>query len=67
MTILEIILYNLFPAALADQLLVIVKDITPLISIALVRVILYATIGMQKLQQLVLRPQEHTVRAENYS
>jgi len=66
MTIVEIVLYNLFPAALADQLLVILKDITPLISIALVRIILYASIGMQKLQQLILKPQRNTVVAENY-
>lgn len=52
-SIIEVILYNLFPAALAAPVVMIMKDIIPLIGIASIRIVLYIWDRVQRLQNLV--------------
>jgi hypothetical protein len=50
-SIIEVILYNLFPATLAAPVVIVLKDVIPLLGVALMRLGLYIAIGLQKLQQ----------------
>jgi hypothetical protein len=58
-SIIEVILYNLFPATLAAPVIVIMKDIIPLIGIASIRVILYLWASVQKFQSMVSQKPVH--------
>lgn len=60
-SIIEAIMYNLFPADLAAPVVIIVKDIIPLVGIAFIRIGIYVLSGLQKLQQGMSHSIQHNI------
>ncbi len=58
-SIIEVILYNLFPAALAAPVIILLKDILPLIGVAVIRAGLYIMVSFQKLQHDIFHRTEN--------
>jgi hypothetical protein len=58
MSIIEVILYNLFPAVLAAQVITVFRDVIPLIGIASIRIVLYLWNRVQKLQKIISQKME---------
>jgi len=52
-------MYNLFPAALAAPVVILLKDILPLIGVAVMRVGLYIMVSLQKLQHDIFHRTEN--------
>jgi len=57
-SIVEVIMYNLFPAALAAPVIILLKDILPLIGVAVIRTGLYIMVSFQKLQHEIFHRTE---------
>jgi len=62
-SIIEVVMYNLFPAALVAPVIIFFKDIIPLLGIALIRIGLHIIIYVQKFQNAVLQKLQHVNRA----